>query len=336
MRVSNELHKAYVEDTTALMNEMDTILKKRNSIGSLDSESVDALFRIFHTIKASAAVLEDTKAVDVAYKIENIMSYLRKHGPESLPAGKVFSVLFDTEYFFRSNLGSFAAEHNLNADKEFSTELTSLVNELDFTSDAPASVMVPFEEFRPMLESVVAEMCSSLGKQAVLHFDGDDILIDRSLVTRLSGPLTQIVRNAVDHGIEMPAERERLGKPPEGQISINYGFEQNMFFITVFNDGDKIHLKQILRKADALHILKKPRDQYKPDEIAALIMERGFTTKEHVGKWSGRGVGMDVIKSTMKDLGGSVMVSSGETSGFSITLSFPVEENLIKAGKENG
>lgn len=336
MRVSNELYKAYVEDTTALMNEMDTILKRRNSIGSLDSESVDALFRIFHTIKASAAVIEDTKAVDVAYKIENIMSYLRKHGPGSLPAAKVFSVLFDTEYFFRSNLGSFAAERHLNADSEFNDNLTSLVDEIDFTEDAPVSAMVRFEEFRPVLENVVNEMCSELKKEATLEFCGEDILIDRALVSRLTAPLTQIVRNAVDHGIESPEERERLGKPRRGQITVNYGFENDTLFITVFNDGEKLHLKQILRKADALHILKKPRDQYKADEIAALIMERGFTTKEHVGKWSGRGVGMDVIKSTAKDLGGKVMVSSGETSGFSITLSFPVEGKCKKAGKKDG
>lgn len=88
MQLSGELFKAYVEDTTVLLNEMDAILKKRNSIGSLDSESADALFRIFHTIKASAVVLDDSKTVDVAYKMENIMSYLRKHGVNSLACAR--------------------------------------------------------------------------------------------------------------------------------------------------------------------------------------------------------------------------------------------------------
>ena len=98
MRISNELYKAYVEDTTALMNETDRILKRLNSIVSLDSDSVDALFRIFHTIKASAAVIEDTKAVDIAYKVENIMSYLRKHGADSRPPRKcsLFSLTRNT------------------------------------------------------------------------------------------------------------------------------------------------------------------------------------------------------------------------------------------------
>ena len=336
MRISNELYKAYVEDTTALMNETDRILKRRNSIGSLDSDSVDALFRIFHTIKASAAVIEDTKAVDIAYKVENIMSYLRKHGADSLPAAKVFSVLFDTEYFFRSNLGSFAAEHHLNDDSEFNDTLSSLVDEIDFSENSPTEAMVAFEELRPVLENVVSDMCKEFGKEAVLEFHGKELLLERSFFSRLSGPLTQIVRNAVDHGIETPDERERLGKPREGHITVNYGLENGVLFITVFNDGEKLHLKQILRKADELHILKKPRDQYKPDEIAALIMERGFTTTQHVGKWSGRGVGMDIIKSTVKDLGGKVMVSSGETSGFSMTLSFPVDEKNVKAGNKDG
>ncbi len=329
MRVSNELFRAYVEDTTALVNEMDGIIKKRNSIGSLDRESVDALFRIFHTIKASATVLDDSKTVDIAFKLENVMSYLRKHGPNSLPQDKILSTLFDSEYYFRSSLGSFAASNDTNS--EFRENLSTLVEEIDFSDENPVDSMVPFDSLRPVLENVVDEMCSELGKKASLYFAGDNIYIDRSLMTRLSGPLTQIVRNAVDHGIETPAERERLGKPPEGSITVNYGLEENILFITIFNDGEKLSLKKILRRADALHILKKPRDQYKPDEIAALIMERGFTTKEHVNKWSGRGVGMDIIKSTAQDLGGTVLISSGETAGFSITLSFPVDDKSQRA-----
>ena len=326
MQISNELFRAYVEDTNTLINEMDAILKKRNSIGSLDSESVNALFRIFHTIKASAVVLDDSKTVDVAYKMENIMSYLRKYGANSLPTGKVLSFLFESEYFFRSQMGSLIASTASQEEKDFTCELKSFVDEIDFVDENPTDMMVSFASFKPLLENVVKEMCEELGKKAELALEGDNIYIDRTLVTRLSGPLTQIVRNAMDHGIETPEERERLGKPPVGSIAITYGLENDALFITVFNDGEKLHLKKILRKADSLNILKKPRDQYTPSEIAALIMERGFTTKEHVGKWSGRGVGMDVIKSTAQDLGGTIMITSGETSGFSITLAFPTND----------
>lgn len=331
MQLSGELFKAYVEDTTVLLNEMDAILKKRNSIGSLDSESADALFRIFHTIKASAVVLDDSKTVDVAYKMENIMSYLRKHGVNSLSSARVLSLLFDSEYFLRGQLGSLISSKSSHEEKTFAKDLKSFVEEIDFADDSPVDMMVSFKAFRPLLENVVKEMSEELGKEATLCFDGDNLYVDRTLITRLSGPLTAIVRNAMDHGIETPKEREKLGKPRIGNISLTYGLEDGILFITIFNDGEKIHLKKILRKADELHILKKPRDQYTPPEIAALIMERGFTTKEHVGKWSGRGVGMDVIKSAIQDLGGNVMISSGETQGFSITLTFPIDDKSQRA-----
>ncbi len=331
MRVSSELFKAYIEDTTTLINEMDTILKKRNSIGSLDSESVDALFRIFHTIKASSVVLDDSKTVDVSYKMENIMSYLRKFGPDSLPSAKVFSMLFKSEYFLRDQLGSLVAVRGNDSSVEFEGELKEFVDDIDFKDENPVDIMVSFEAFRPLFENVVLEMSADLGKYAKLYFAGDNLYVDRTLVTRLSGPLTQIIRNAMDHGIEDPEERVRHGKPVVGAITVTYGHENGVMFITIFNDGEKMNLKKILRKADSLNILKKPRDQYKPDEIAALIMERGFTTKDNIGKYSGRGVGMDIIKSTASDLGGKILINSGEENGFSITLTFPIDDKSQRA-----
>ena len=331
MRVSSELFKAYIEDTTVLINEMDGILKRRNSIGSLDKDSVDALFRIFHTIKASSVVLDDSKTVDVSYKMENIMSYLRKYGVSSLPSSKVFELLFNSEYFLRDQLGSLVATQSSESSQVFEGELKEFVDNIDFKDDSPVDIMVSFEAFKPLFENVIQEMSLELGKYASLSFAGDNLYVDRTLVTRLSGPLTQIVRNAMDHGIEEPEERVRRGKPVVGAISVTYGMEDGVMFITIFNDGEKMNLKKILRKADSLNILKKPRDQYKPDEIASLIMERGFTTKDKIGKYSGRGVGMDIIKSTAQDLGGKILINSGEENGFSITLTFPIDEKSQRA-----
>lgn len=327
MQMNQELFKAYIEDTTTLIEEMDLILKKRNSIGTLDRESVDALFRIFHTIKASAAVLEDNKTVDTAYKMENIVGYIRKHGASSLPMDQVFSLMFEAEYFFRSEMGSLSSA---GQNVEFQGKLNSFVSDLDF-GEIPDVMMVSFESLRPLFEHVIAEMSAELGKKANLYFDGEHIYVDRQILTRLSGPLTQIVRNAMDHGIETPEERIALGKPPEGAITVTYGLEENIMFITIFNDGKTLSLKEILRKADHLHILKKPRDAYKAPEIANLIMERGFTTKEVPTKYSGRGVGMDIIKSTAEDLGGTVLVNAGETAGFSMTLAFPIDDKSQRA-----
>lgn len=326
MQINNELIQAYVDDTTTLINEMDGILKKRNSVGTLDSESVDALFRIFHTIKASAIVLNDNKTVDVSYKMENVMSYLRKHGADSLSAESVINLMFRSEYFFRSRLNLLTKDSTENSTSEFEGDLNTLVNEIDFKEAAPITQMMPFDAFKLPFENIVKEMSEDLGKKVKIDFVGSTLYVDRHILTRLSGPLTQIIRNAMDHGIEIPEIRIKKGKPEVGIITVTYGIEDNLMFITIFNDGETLNLKNILRHADNLHMLTKPREQYKPHEVATLIMERGFTTKDRPNKYSGRGVGMDVIKSTAKDMGGSIIINTGVTDGFSITLTFPIDE----------
>lgn len=324
--MNNEFIKAYVDDTSTLINEMDGILKKRNSVGTLDKESVDALFRIFHTIKASAIVLNDNKTVDVSYKMENVVSYLRKHGADSLPAESVINLMFRSEYFFRTRLNILTKDKTDSSTSEFEGELNSLVDEIDFKEASPTSQMMPFSAFKLPFENIVEEMSEDLGKKAKLVFEGDTLYVDRHILTRLSGPLTQIIRNAMDHGIESPERRIERGKPETGIITVTYGIEKGVMFITIFNDGETLNLKNVLRHADNLHMLKKPREQYKPYEVATLIMERGFTTKDKPNKYSGRGVGMDIIKSTAKDMGGSVIINTGVTDGFSITLTFPIDE----------
>ncbi len=331
MRMDKELFDAYVQDINILINDMDHILKKRNSVGTLDSESVDTLFRIFHTIKASALVLEDSKAADISYKMENIISYLRKHGPDALNPQSVISLMFDSEYFFRSRLGVMIKSSPDESTKEFEGQLDQMVSTINSDSSFPTTHMIPFEYYKPMFENIIAEMSGVLGKKAELQFEGEQLFIDRQIIIQLSGPLTQIIRNAMDHGIETPAERIKRGKPETGVITVTYGIEDGIMFITVYNDGETINLKKILRRADKLHMLKKPRDAYKADEIVSLIMERGFTTTEKPNKYSGRGVGMDVIKSTAKDMGGAIFINTGLTDGFSITFTFPIDEQSKKA-----
>ena len=328
MVLSEELFNAYIADTTILLEEMDLILKRQNSIGTLDKSSVDALFRIFHTIKASAAVLEDGKIVDVAFKMENIIGYLRRHGISSLPAPQLFSLFFESEYYFRSELGSLS-----HSTSDFLDQLDDFSSSLNLPSDD--ALMLSFESLRPLFLHVIEEMSAELGKEARLEFEGDKIYVDRQLLTRISTPLTQIIRNAMDHGIETPEERVAMGKDACGVICITYGLENNIMFITISNDGKTLSLKEILRRADALNILKKPRDAYKPSEIPYLIMERGFTTKEIPTKYSGRGVGMDIIKVAAEDLGGTVLINAGDEAGFSMTFAFPIDDNSQRAAIRN-
>ena len=339
MNASSKLIKAYIEETRALIDEMDVLLKKRNSIGTLDGNSIHTLFRIFHTIKAASSSIDDSQTAEVSCKIENIISYLRKHGADSLPTKNVLEVMFNSEYFFRKRLDIMTKEFEVDENIEkFENVLNKMIHDIsqDDSEHAFINSMVPFSNFKYALKNIVDTMSADLGKKVELQFEGDEIYVDRKILNRLSASLTQLVRNAIDHGIETPEERLVLGKSAKGVITVTYGLEEDIFFITVFNDGKTLNLKEILKKADKLHMLKKPRSEYKPYEVANLIMERGFSTKETPSKYSGRGVGMDVVKSAAHDMGGTVLVNSGVTEGFSITIAFPSDEKAqIAAIKKN-
>lgn len=327
MNISNKLIAAYINDTELLIKEMDELLKRRNSYGCLDEQSVNELFRIFHTVKASANAIEDSRTAEVSCDIENVIAYLRKYGPSSLPSEDVMNLLFKSEYYFRTRINSYRHRLRENDDAdEFEGLLKNFMSSRHIDAAERENEAVPFSDIFPMCRNIVETMSQELSKEAVLKTAGAEILINGRYILRLSAAIVHLIRNAMDHGIESPQERTKAGKPSCGVVTITYGLEQELFFVTVFNDGKKLNLKEILRKAARLHMLKKPRSEYRVEEIANLILQNGFTTKDKIGKYSGRGVGMDVIKSTAKDLGGTVFINSGESYGFSATIAFPAED----------
>ena len=108
------------------------------------------------------------------------------------PSAKVFELLFNSEYFLRDQLGSLVATQSSESSQVFEGELKEFVDNIDFKDDSPVDIMVSFEAFKPLFENVIQEMSLELGKYASLSFAGDNLYVDRTLVTRLSGPLTQI------------------------------------------------------------------------------------------------------------------------------------------------
>jgi two-component system chemotaxis sensor kinase CheA len=167
-------------------------------------------------------------------------------------------------------------------------------------------------------------------KQATLVLEGEDAELDRTIVEQLADPLMHMVRNAVDHGLEKPADREAAGKPPEGVIRLAATHQSGHVVIEVSDDGRGLDQDRILRKAIERGLVKE-KAQLSRTEILDLIFEPGFSTSEKVTAISGRGVGMDVVKREIEKLRGRVEVRSEAGKGTTFLLRVPLTLAIIDA-----
>ncbi|MDE7547800.1 chemotaxis protein CheA [Acetobacter fabarum] len=195
------------------------------------------------------------------------------------------------------------------------------------TRDIQDAVMAvraqPVRSVFQRMQRVVREACSMTNKDVVLTLEGEDTEVDRTLVEKLSDPLTHMLRNAVDHGIESAEDRIAAGKPPAGQILLSAGHRSGRILITIKDDGGGINRERVLATAVKRGIIA-PDAVLTDDEINNLIFAPGFSTASTVSNLSGRGVGMDVVKQAILGLGGRVTISSVEGQGTTFCLSLPL------------
>jgi two-component system chemotaxis sensor kinase CheA len=158
-----------------------------------------------------------------------------------------------------------------------------------------------------------------------VHLLGAELELDRSILDRLSDPLVHLLRNAVDHGIEPPAERIAAGKSPVGRISIEARREKDTIRLSVGDDGAGIDLDAVRERAVEAGVVHPDlAADLNPEQIAALVFEPGLSTAASVSEISGRGVGMDAVRSTLESLGGSVEIASERGRGTTTTLVVPI------------
>ncbi len=197
--------------------------------------------------------------------------------------------------------------------------------------------MIPVSTtFRKMIR-VVHDVSKKLGKQVQLNIVGEDTEVDKTLVEQISDPLLHIIRNAVDHGIDMPEERQQAGKQTQGSIRLEAKHVGNEVWIIVEDDGRGLNRKKILERAVDKGLVEpdwNPTDE----DVWKLLFMPGFSTAEQVTDLSGRGVGMDVVKRNVEKLGGRIDVSSRHGQGSTFILRVPltlaiIEGMLVRVGK---
>lgn len=185
---------------------------------------------------------------------------------------------------------------------------------------------------------LVRELSAKTGKKVRLEMFGETTEVDRSIIERLGDPLTHIIRNSVDHGIEAPADRLAAGKPEEGVIRLAAEHRGGRIVIEISDDGAGINPERVLKKAREKGLVAE-NATLTEDEINNLIMLPGFSTAETISDISGRGVGMDVVRNNIQDIGGRITLKSERGRGVTIQLALPLtlavmDGMVIKVGQE--
>src|SRR5688572_25464292 len=182
------------------------------------------------------------------------------------------------------------------------------------------------------LPRMVRDLSTELGKQVLVDIDGGDVELDREMIEMIRDPLTHIIRNAVDHGIEKPAERLKAGKREIGLLSVSARQSGNQILIEIADDGKGIEGSKLVEKALANGVIDREAAQrLTKAEQLALIFEAGLSTANEVTAISGRGVGMDVVRSNVERIGGVVEVDSTPGKGTRMTLRVPLTLTIIPA-----
>ncbi len=190
--------------------------------------------------------------------------------------------------------------------------------------------MVPLEGTFKKMNRIVRDMTKKLGKKARLLLRGEDTEVDKTINDHIGDPLMHIIRNSIDHGIEMPDERTAKGKPESGTVTLAATNAGGEVVIRIMDDGAGLDRDKILARAKERHLLTKPEGEYTDKEIYKFIFAPGFSTNDKVTEYSGRGVGMDVVVSNIKALGGSVVMDSDPGKGSTTTMRIPLTLAIIE------
>ena len=209
-----------------------------------------------------------------------------------------------------------------------SRELRKLTDELQ---DIVMSIrMVPLSGVFNKMTRIVRDMKVKLNKDVDLVFEGEETEVDKSVIDNLNDPLMHMVRNSMDHGIESTQEKRiAAGKPAKGTITLAAYNSSGEVIIVVSDDGGGIDTERVLEKAKANGLLTKPEEEYTDKEIFNMVMLPGFSTNTEVTEYSGRGVGMDVVRQSIEKIGGSVSVDSKKGEGTNFIIKIPLSLAII-------
>ena len=229
----------------------------------------------------------------------------------------------------RGRLNQLAVERRDPAVDDVAIQVSRLTGELQ--AEIIQARMTPVWQVFDRYPRLVRDLAKQLDKQVSLRVEGKEIELDRTILDELGDPLVHLLRNAVDHGIELPAERRRRGKPAEGEIVLGAVRERASVAISIADDGRGLDRRRILEQAKKEGLVDADIDTLSDDQLLRVIARPGFSTTDSVTSVSGRGVGLDVAMSKIRALGGTIEVQSEAGRGTTFVLRLPVTLAIVRA-----
>ncbi|MDU2063255.1 MAG: chemotaxis protein CheA [Sporomusaceae bacterium] len=206
-------------------------------------------------------------------------------------------------------------------------QLEKITSELQ---DTVMSVrMLPLTATFHKMHRIVRDMSKKLGKEVRLNLVGEETEVDKNIIEHVSDPLMHLIRNSIDHGIESGEERVAAGKPAAGSITLEAKNDGSDVVIVIKDDGKGLNKDKILKRARENDLIHKPENELTDKEVFSFIFSPGFSTKDKVTEFSGRGVGMDVVTKNINSIGGAVLIDSSPGAGTTISLRIPLTLAII-------
>jgi two-component system, chemotaxis family, sensor kinase CheA len=210
------------------------------------------------------------------------------------------------------------------------TDLSRLAHQ--FQESAMRVRMIPISQVVNRFPRMVRDLSRQSGKQVALEIRGADTELDKSVMDIIADPLIHLLRNAVDHGIEAPAEREAQGKDPRGRLLLSAAHQGNQVVITLQDDGRGVNVDAVRRKALQCHLATADEAAaMTDDEVVALIFRTGFSTLDRASQISGRGVGLHLVTRYLERVHGTLNVHTTPGAGATFVLTFPLTLAIIPA-----
>lgn len=230
----------------------------------------------------------------------------------------------------RTRLAEIASGLEISELREALDQTAMLTAELQ--DEVMKTRMVPVEQVFNRFPRMVRDLARQQGKEVDFVVEGKDIELDRTILDEISDPLMHMIRNAVDHGISVPEEREKRGKPTRGMVKLSAYRDRNYVAVEVEDDGEGISPESVFGKALGKGLInEEEKKQLGRDDILRVISMPGFSTREEVSGVSGRGVGMDAVKSKAESLGGFVVLDTEPGRGTTVTLKLPLTLAIVQA-----
>lgn len=336
------LQDIFLEETWKNIDKIDNFIeeKAKEEDFSVSREEVDSLFRTMHSVKGSASMMGYPSISETAHSAEDLFSYLREEeNPAKQDLKSILQLLRMVSGFLKRELRRMETDDevtdfgwavvrrikNFLAHVDSDNEPEGPSYQIAYTRKGKQ--IIPYTNFNtlvPQMERLANIMGRELSKEFVVKISGTDTEVPRDIFEKISMAVLQMMKNSMDHGLESTVVRERMGKTPVGEISVEIQKAGQRIFVVFRDDGRGLDKHGILQTAREKGLLKKPEEEYEDNEIFAFLLRPGFTTKSRATMFSGRGVGLDVVNAAVSSLGGAVRIQSREYMGTTFFMEFPV------------